>query len=317
MFEVTKTIFTLNIGDYCPELRAITRPWLEFYANKIEAEIFDITERRYPDMPVTYEKLQIFEIAKTRKSDWNIYIDSDALINPETPDFTNHLNKDTVAHNGRDYAGVRWSYDTYFRRDGRNIGSCNWFTIASDWCLDLWHPLDIPLEQALANIRPTIEEQLSGVCNDTHLIDDYTLSRNIARFGLKFTTILEMMAQFGFRNLQDRRPFNNFLYHLYNISNEEKRRRMIVLLSTPKDEPALDRDKMRWLRAKAVAALPEPDRGNHNIINQLTQESAQKAIVGGGWGLWGPVELKRHLEEWGAPKVEYAGAERQELAAVR
>ena len=307
---MTKTIFTLNIGDYAPEIRAITRPWLEYYANKIEADIFDITERRFPEFPVTYEKLQIWEIAQTLKSDWYIYIDSDALINPETPDFTNHLNKDTVAHNGRDYAGIRWTYDRYFRRDGRNIGSCNWLTIASDWCLDLWTPLDIPLERALANIRPIIDEHMSGECKDEHLIDDYTLSRNIARFGLKFTTLTEIMETVGFRALNERCPFNPFFYHIYNISNAEKARRMLILLSTNKREPAIDRDKLRWLRAKAIEALPEADRTNSQLLGQITQDAANKSIVGVGWGLWGPKLLKQYLDRWGWPDVEYASHNR-------
>jgi hypothetical protein len=76
-------------------------------------------------------------------------------------------------------AGVRWSYDQYFRRDGRHIGSCNWFTVASDWCLDLWRPLDdLTLDEALANINITIGERNSRLCGTEHLIDDYTLSRN-------------------------------------------------------------------------------------------------------------------------------------------
>ena len=78
-------------------------------------------------------------------------------------DVTDYLHKNTICHNGRDMAGIRWKYDQYFRRDGRHVGSCNWFTVASDWCLDLWRPLDdLTLEEALANINITIGERCAA-----------------------------------------------------------------------------------------------------------------------------------------------------------
>lgn len=209
-----KVLFTLNIGDYAPEITKITYPLLKHYAHKIGAEFFVINTRKFSDWPVTYEKLQIQEIAKGMNKDWFIYIDSDAVIHPDTIDWTAFLKKDTVAHNGRDFASIRWRYNNYFLRDGRNWGSCNWFTIASDWCLDLWTPLDIPLKEALDNIYPTAEEGRGTTTND-HLIDDYALSYNIARFGLKATTILELQKEIGFAD-------SGFHYHLYNMPEEEK-----------------------------------------------------------------------------------------------
>ena len=215
MKSIKKTIFLLDINNYASELTKITRPYVKKYADRIGADIHIINKRKWPDMPIVYEKLQIKDLAKELQSDWNIYIDSDALIHPETPDFTNFIKKDTVLHNGADMAAIRWIYDEYFLRDGRDIGSCNWLTIASDWCLDLWTPLDISLEQALKNIQPTMEELRSNVIEKDHLIDDYTLSRNIARYGLKFETILDLSNRIG---LQD----SEFFWHLYTIPIEEK-----------------------------------------------------------------------------------------------
>lgn len=210
-----KTIYTLNIDNYAPEIRAITRPFLERWAERIGAEIYDITERRFPGWPVTYEKLQIYELAQARGEGWNIYVDSDALIHPETIDFTNHIPRDVVAHNGADMAALRWQYDKYFLRDGRNISSCNWFTIASDLCVDLWRPLDdLTPAEAVANITPRIDEAAAGITAE-HLIDDYALSRNIARFGLKFVTLKKLLAEIGL-------PEYQFFWHKYTIGIEEK-----------------------------------------------------------------------------------------------
>ncbi len=209
-----KTIYLLNIGDYAPELTALTYPHIEFYARKIGAEIHIIDSRKFPEWDVPYEKLQIYELAQQRGDDWAIYIDSDALVHPELPDVTELLPMDTVAHNGADFAPVRWKYDKYFRRDGRYIGSCNWFAVASSWCFDLWKPLDdIGPEEAVANITVTVSER--DLIKPSHLVDDYALSRNIARYGLKFKTLRLLWTEVNLLNV-------DFFYHEYTIDIEEK-----------------------------------------------------------------------------------------------
>jgi len=186
-----KQIFLLDINHYQPEITALTLPFIKVWAEKIGADIFTITERKFPDWPVTYEKMQIYELAQQIGADWNIYIDLDTLIHPECPDFTAHLDKSVVAIHNYDVASVRFKMDKYFWRDGRYFAFGNWFTVASDWCVDLWKPLDITLEQALDNIRPTPHELSNGITRE-HLIDDYTLTRNLARYGIKFTTFVKM-----------------------------------------------------------------------------------------------------------------------------
>ncbi len=238
---MNKVLYTLNVEGYAPEITALTYPLMERYARKIGAGFQIISERKFPDMPVTYEKLQIFTLG--RKNDWNIYIDSDAVVHPDFFDVTDHLGADTVAHNGRDLAGNRWRYDDYFRRDGRHIGSCNWFTVASNWCIDLWRPLDdLTLDEALANISPTpfeaapfeftvgadgkrVPDGAGGflkaaktIITPEHLIDDYVLSRNVAKFGLKFTSVIEIQQRLGDRG--------NYLWHAYTVDVETKVRQI-------------------------------------------------------------------------------------------
>ena len=133
------------------------------------------------------------------------------------PDLTSIVPKDTVLHNGADHAPIRWQYDRYFRRDGRHIGSCNWFTMASDWCVELWKPLeDLTLEEAAARISLTINEINCGFMKPEHLIDDFTLSRNIAMYGLKFSTFLDIQHKItGGRDM-------NCLWHIYAEPEEKK-----------------------------------------------------------------------------------------------
>ena len=210
-----KVIYTLNVGmKYCPQITNFTYPLMRRYAEKIDADFYIITERKFPDWPIAYEKLQIHTLAKEQEREWIYYIDSDALVHPEFFDITNHFTKDVVIHNGSDLCNIRWKIDDVFRKDGRYIGSCNWFTIASDWCIDLWHPLeDLTLQEALDQIYPTVNEAKTVISKE-HLLDDYVLSRNIAKYGFHFSTVTQLLQKLD--------PNSFYLYHEYTIPLHEK-----------------------------------------------------------------------------------------------
>ena len=208
------TVYTLDVDGYAPDITALTRPLLQRWVEKIGASLHVISTRRWPELPPVYEKLQIPDLARERGDDRIVYIDADALVHPDFFDPTDHVPMGTVAHNGADMAGNRWRYDEFFRRDGRNIGSCNWFTVGSRWTLDLWRPLDdLTFHQACDRIFP-IQSELNSVITREHLIDDYILSRNIARFGLKFTTVNQVLRDLG--------DTGNYLWHQYQIPRSEK-----------------------------------------------------------------------------------------------
>jgi hypothetical protein len=215
--SIKKTIYTLNIGNYAPSITTLTYPLMKAYAQKIRADFYVITERKFPDWPVVYEKMQVYDLAQQHGNEWTYYIDSDCLIHPDMFDITHHMGRDQIAHNAFDVASHRWVYDRFFHRDGRHIGSGNWLAIASDWCLELWKPLDdLTLEEAVARIYPTIRERNSGVIEPAHLIDDFTLSRNIAKYGLKVTNVRSIMKTMGYADNI------GFLWHRYAIPEEQK-----------------------------------------------------------------------------------------------
>lgn len=247
MRPIKKVIYSLVINDYEPAIRALTFPLLQAWAKKIGAEVQLITERKFPDWPVTYEKLQVSQFAAENQADWHIFIDADALVNPELFDITAHLSKDTVMHNGKDMNGVRWKMNEWFLRDGRWIGSCNWLCIGSDWCAqDLWRPLDKPLSWALDQIQVTNAEYASGHCEQAHLIDDFTMSCNIARHGLKYTTLNELCGKLGWKQPRtfedakgtihvwgDAQDISPFFLHLYNCDKDTKIKAMLDILTRP------------------------------------------------------------------------------------
>jgi hypothetical protein len=217
MWTSKKTVFTLNLNGYAPEITDLTYPLMEAYAHKIGADFHIIGERKFPEWPVTFEKLQIYDLAKEMNNDWNIYLDSDTLVHPDTPDMTLLLSRDTVAHFGKDFAPMRWRSDRYFERDGRRIGSGNWLAVASKLCTDLWKPPDdLTPQEAIGNCFPTVPERLSAIIHPSHLVDDYLLSRNIAKFGLKFKLMREIFEEAGFKD------GGGFFYHHYLFNTAAK-----------------------------------------------------------------------------------------------
>lgn len=211
-----KTIYTVCVDNYAPEITKITHVFMKHYATRCNADFVVITDRKFPGFPCAYEKLQVHKLSRKRKDDWSIVIDSDALVHPETIDFTNFIQKDTVMHHGTDPAFIRWRYDRFMLRDGRNIGSCNWFTIGSDWCYDLWEPLsDITMEEAISNIYPTVRERNTKIIDREHLLDDYVLSRNIAKYGFKVKTVTDLCKEIGLSEA-------SFFWHIYEFPKEQK-----------------------------------------------------------------------------------------------
>lgn len=215
--KIKKTLFTLNLDpDVYKEITTLTYPLIKQYCKKIDAEFFEITKRKFPEWKSpSYEKLQIYQLGQEMDNDWNIFIDCDAIVHPDTPDLTNLISKDTVLHNGMDFALIRWKYDRFFKRDGRNIGSPTWLCIASDWCIELFKPLDdLTPEQAYKNIFPLLGELRSGY-EPWRLIEDYVMSRNIAKYGLKFNTFANIIAS-------NPKLSGDYLWHMYATPNDEK-----------------------------------------------------------------------------------------------
>ena len=231
---VKKTIYTLNIDSYEPEIWELCLPYLKMYAHKIGADIFVITERKFTGF-AGLEKFQIYELGKQHKNDWNLFIDPDALIHPDFFDVTALLHKDTTAaYSVHDFSPVRFRVDPYFQRDGRFYGKGNWFAVFSDWCLDYYHPLeDISIEEAMANCFPTIEELGSGKPMSGHnMVEDYIVSRNIARYGLKHTLISDLLIKYGrninyvastvFHNQGQQMVNSGPVFHIYQESSDQK-----------------------------------------------------------------------------------------------
>lgn len=202
---MNKTVYTLNIDNYMPDVCALTYPLMRAYAKKINARFKIIDKRIDKLVPVTMEKLQVGYYGYT--DDWSIFVDSDALIHPDMPDLTTKLRPDTIAQYGFDLASLRFEMNRDFERDGRNLSSCGWFTIASRLTVMELFSWRFDWEELLAGIKLLDHEK--DHTTPEHLIDECILSNNIARYGLKTTSIV---------NTQ----WKDYLHHTYNLPYESK-----------------------------------------------------------------------------------------------
>jgi hypothetical protein len=212
-----KLVVTLNIGNYLPELTALTFPMMQTWATKIGAEFRVLTERKFPDVPIiNYEKFQLHAIIPDY--DWVYFLDSDALVVPDTPDWAEMVNdKSQVIFHGIDNRLARFKASNYSRRSGSLVGACTWNVICSNWCADLWQPPE-DWRAACQNISLLWCEAKTGQCPRDHLIDDYQLSENIARYGLKIKTIQQISRETGHEA--------EYYRHLYNCDPYEKLRQI-------------------------------------------------------------------------------------------
>jgi hypothetical protein len=168
-----KCLHVVVIGDdYLVDLRKLTMPTIERYAEKIGADLNIITTRKYPEWPITYEKMQIYEMGMGY--DWNICVDLDTIIHPDLYDVTLQYGKDIASFNFAYHASTKIIFDKYFLRDGRNVGVATNFVVTSDWTHDLWTPLETPFDEAKKYV------------SKLHCIDEYCVSRNLAKYGIKY-----------------------------------------------------------------------------------------------------------------------------------
>ena len=58
---MNKILHVLNINDFFPELFALTFPTIKAYADRSGFTINLITERKFPDYPINYEKMQVYK----------------------------------------------------------------------------------------------------------------------------------------------------------------------------------------------------------------------------------------------------------------
>jgi hypothetical protein len=152
-------------------LAEVTLPHVTRYADTIGADLNIISQRRFPDWPLSFEKHQIWEAGKGH--DWNIYFDVDVLLHPDLDDFTLRHPPETVGNWWyRDIRGIcEAERMDVFRADGRYYGVGDCFVATSHLTHGLWTPRQGGFEHYLPLLTT----------DDRSLITAFSLSFNLAQ----------------------------------------------------------------------------------------------------------------------------------------
>lgn len=178
-----RKIFTLCVNNYFPELMAYTLPSIERYAQKIGAEFHVITERKYPEFPPTYEKMQVYELGAD--SQWNLFLDADIMVRKDAPDVM--VDEGSIGLFAGFTATDQFRPDIYFARDRRNRGISGFMVLSSWLTHDLWTPLEFPWEVAKNNLTRH------------HCIDEYCISRNLSKYGLRYWGLVTLEPHMDYK----------------------------------------------------------------------------------------------------------------------
>jgi hypothetical protein len=171
-----KILHLVNIGDFFPELFSLTFPTVQAYAERCGYKINLITERKFPEFHINYEKMQVWEDGKD--ADLNLLVDADVLIHPQFPDVKDIVPPHHIAFNDNYNASSKFYLNDYFRRDGRDVGIASNFVVSYRSTHDLWRPLEI---------TPDEGRHITFVREGD--IDEYCISQNMSKYGLRYTGI--------------------------------------------------------------------------------------------------------------------------------
>lgn len=158
-------LFVVDIG-YHKEISDISLPMLQRYANKIGAKFTRITNRKFPNMHVSYEKLQMYELGKD--NDWNISVDADILLRD---DMYNVLN---LVPNDGQHVGCweAFSWPGLYNYRGIDVGIAGNFFVVPKACMELCKPL-------------SLDEDYAKYCERPGYVVEYCISLNRQRLGYK------------------------------------------------------------------------------------------------------------------------------------
>jgi hypothetical protein len=170
---MNKCIFTVAVDGYHPEILAETIPLMEKYAYKIEADFRVIIDRKFPELPPTYEKMQIYDMGKGY--DLNLLLDADIYVTEDMYDVTrlDIVPEDSVGVWMEYDPRVTIKFDEYLKLDGSETILATNFVLTHAAQHELWRPLELSINESLNRMKRTF------------VIDEYCIGRNLKRYGFK------------------------------------------------------------------------------------------------------------------------------------
>ena len=175
--QLKRKLHVVYINDFFPELWKLTLPSIEAYADKHGYELNIISKRKFPEWHINYEKMQVYEDGMD--CDVNLLVDADILIHPQYPDLLGLCPPNWISVMDAYYASEKLLLNKDFLRDGRDMGIASNFVFSGALTHDLYKPLEI-----------TPEEGREITLFREGDIDEYCLSKNMARYGIKYCGVV-------------------------------------------------------------------------------------------------------------------------------
>lgn len=89
---MTTAVVTITIGDFYQGISEVTHPMIKGYADKIKSDFIVLRENKYPIFD--YNKFELYNILRDYQR--VLFIDTDVIIHPETPNIFNVVPEDKI-----------------------------------------------------------------------------------------------------------------------------------------------------------------------------------------------------------------------------
>lgn len=190
-----KELFVVRVDNYFPELCNLTLPTIKNYAEKIGAKFTVISERKYPDYPPAYEKVQIYDLGTD--NDFNILVDCDLVFDEAMYDVTELVSENSVGSWMEYDPHLTIAFDEYIKLDGSDRIPATNFMVSTKDTHKIWEPFEIELVSIINNMKRS------------WVIDEYCVGHNMKKYDIKNKGIIVPGAE------------NNLFMHA-NIETDNK-----------------------------------------------------------------------------------------------
>jgi hypothetical protein len=204
-----KLVITLDL-NYDNRITDMTLPYMKKYSENIGADFKIINKRIYSQKyPMCLEKFQIYNISENY--DWVIFLDADFLINPNTADFTDFLDTDTVLVSEIMDPLYNFKSEDILGKYRLPIHFPSYVFVFSTKIKKI---LELPEEDPLIFLEYI---NSTFLCDKSHYLDDFIFSLNISKLDIPFITIKENLSNYGYEiGAHTTLPFDKKLEYLQN-----------------------------------------------------------------------------------------------------
>ena len=183
---MTTCIHFISIPDCELPFASISLPMVRAYAQRIGASLNIISQRKFPDFPVQYELVQIYEAGASH--DWNMHLGAGVLIGDTLPDPSSYISSDHIATTITFSAQVEFYThgNIYFERNERDLGVSDTIFLAHNLNHEVWEPLGGPFSSYSHIVKDSRQDKFGS----------YVISHNMAKYGIKLSGIFPPHSQF-------------------------------------------------------------------------------------------------------------------------